>query len=59
MISNRINWIFRTFLKGTTLKERTIWKIDLEKDSIELTISKLKTTITRGNKPTWQEIPEP
>jgi len=44
VLTNGINWIlFRTFLKGTTLKERIIWEIDLEKDSEELVTSKLKT----------------
>jgi len=44
ILTNGIHWIlFRTFLKGTTLKERIIWEIDLENDSKELIISKLKT----------------
>ena len=44
VLTNGINWIlFRTFLKGTTLKERIIWEIDFEKDSEELITSKLKT----------------
>ena len=44
VLTNGINWIlFRTFLKGTTLKERIIWEIDFEKDSKDLINSKLKT----------------
>ena len=44
VLTNGINWIlFRTFLKGTNLKERIIWELSLENDSKELIISKLKS----------------
>lgn len=44
ILTNGTKWIlFRTFLKGTPLKERIIWEINFEKDSKELIHSKLKT----------------
>jgi predicted type IV restriction endonuclease len=44
ILTNGINWIlFRTFLRGTMLKERIIWGINLENGHREMIINKLKT----------------
>lgn len=49
ILTNGAVWtLFRAFQEGTTLAERLVWKIDVEKDDITACIRRLNT-ISKGN----------
>ena len=44
ILTNGSVWLlFRSFKKGTNLKDRIVWEVNLEKDSLTASIRKLKT----------------
>jgi hypothetical protein len=49
ILTNGVVWIlFKSFEEGTTLAERAVWKVDLERERSEATLRKLNT-ISREN----------